>query len=296
MSAQPPHNGLNQEDEKNSSPRPFRSDGTAGMFWHAQVLGSTSSPSRARERTVGAIVICALLVLWEILARFDLIDARFFPAPTVIVSSIMSPDGFRNLLGALGITLYRVLVGFVSGVCVGIVVGLIAGMNKYVAAIVTPLVGALYPIPKIAILPLVILIFGLGDVSLFIVVFIGVVFPVLLNTLAGVRAIDPIYRDVGKNVHATRWRVFWTIALPGALPGIITGIRVAWGMALLIIIGSEFIAAKSGLGYIIYYSWQTFDVALLWGGLATVSIFGIVSFAFLDLCERLLIPWRRVYT
>ena len=261
-------------------------------FWQPRASGIGTSSAQFGTRLVGLAFISILLLVWELASRFGLIDQRFFPPPTAILANLSTLEGLVAMATALGTTLFRVLVGFVSGVVVGVVVGLVAGLNKYVAAAVTPLIGALYPIPKIAILPLVILIFGIGNISLFIVVFIGVVFPVLLNTLAGVVEIAPIYRDVGKNVHASRWRVFRTIALPGALPGIMTGIRVSWGMALLIIIGSEFIAAKSGLGYVIYYSWQTFDVTTLWGGLATVSLFGIISFAFLELCERLIVPWR----
>lgn len=263
------------------------------QLWRARVRPATAPESALSQRLIGVAATALLLVVWELLARVGLLEVRFFPPPTQIVRDLFEPGNLRLLGEATLVTLYRVSVGFSAGVLAGAGLGIVAGLNKYLRAAVQPLIGAVYPIPKIAVLPLIILIFGLGNTSLFVVVFIGVFFPMLMNTIAGVHSIDRIYIDVAKNVKASPLRVFRTVALPGALPGIMTGVRVSWGMALLIIIGSEFIAAKSGIGYHIYYSWQTFSVTSLWGGLVLVSVLGICSFAVIDALERLIIPWRR---
>jgi NitT/TauT family transport system permease protein len=121
---------------------------------------------------------------------------------------------------------------------------------------------------------------------------IGVFFLVLLNTMAGVMTIDRIYLDVGKNFGARRFDVLRTIALPGALPLILTGLRLGWGTALLLIVAAEFLTAKAGIGYLIWNSWQTFAVEEMYVGLLTISGLGLMSFVLLDWIERRLLPWK----
>src|SRR4029450_4456601 len=116
-------------------------------------------------------------------------------------------------------------------------------------AVFEPLIAATYPIPKSAILPLALLIFGIGEGSKVFMVAVGVFFPLAINATAGVLQISRIYLDVGRNFKASRWNMFWTIALPGALPIILTGVRLGIGMGLVLIAIAEMIGAKSGLGY-----------------------------------------------
>jgi ABC-type nitrate/sulfonate/bicarbonate transport system permease component len=120
-----------------------------------------------------------------------------------------------------------------------------------------------------------------------------VVYLVLINTQAGVRAIDSIYLDVGKNFGASRWMMFWDIALPGALPMIVAGMRLSLGIALLIIVTAESLAAKSGIGYLIWTSWQVFQVEKMYVGLLVSAILGVVTVLLLNWLERWLIPWKR---
>lgn len=262
-----------------------------GVLWTAP----TARPGKATsglERVVRLTSPVGLLVVWEILSRLGALDQRFFPPPSIILRDFFDYLKSGELIDGAGVTLFRVVVGFAMGGTPGIVLGLLAGTNRFARAALNPIIGAAYPIPKIAILPLVILIFGVGNTTLFVVVAIGVFFPVMINTARSVLAIEPIYFDVGKNVGASRVRQFFTIALPGAVPGIASGIRVAWGMALLIIVGSEFIASRSGLGYLIYDGWQTFQVGKLYAGLITISIIGVMSFALFEWLERILVPWQ----
>jgi NitT/TauT family transport system permease protein len=198
-----------------------------------------------------------------------------------------------ELLSDLAITLTRVAIGFAAGSAAGIVIGLLMGLSRLVRAAVRPIVGAVYPIPKIAILPLVMLIFGLGETTRYVIVAIGVFFLVLLNTMAGVMGIERIYLDVGRNFGARRLDVLRTIALPGALPLIFTGLRLGWGTGLLLIVAAEFVGARSGVGYLIWNSWQTFAVDEMYAGLLVISALGLISFALFDQLERWLVPWRR---
>ena len=121
---------------------------------------------------------------------------------------------------------------------------------------------------------------------------IGVFFPVVINTMTGVLGIQKIYLDVGKNFHAGRWNTFRTIALPGALPTIMTGIKLGLGMGLVLIAIAEMVGAKSGLGYLIWSAWETFSVERMYVGLFVIAIIGFLITLLLNELERILVPWK----
>ena len=246
----------------------------------------------AAERMVSIVSPVLLLVVWEGLGRLGLLDARFFPAPSAIAGTfadvVRSGELLDNTLTSLG----RVLIGFLIGAVPGLALGLVMGMSRFVRAALNPMVGALYPIPKSAILPLLLLVFGTGEASKYAIVASGVFFLVLLNTVAGVLNIEPVYLDVGRNFGAGRLQAFWTIALPGALPLIFTGVRLAWGIALILVVVGEIFASRSGLGYLINNAYQTFQVEKMYAGLIVMSVIGYVSFLLLDELQRWLVPWR----
>jgi NitT/TauT family transport system permease protein len=161
-----------------------------------------------------------------------------------------------------------------------------------VRAIVEPLVAATYPVPKSAILPLILLIFGLGEASKIAMVAIGVFYPVLINAAAGVGQIDRIYLDVGHNFGASRWQVFRTIALPGALPLVMTGIKLGVGMGLILIAIAEMVGARSGLGYMIWNAWEVLSVETMYVGLLMIALLGFLFTFALNELEHWIIPWK----
>jgi ABC-type nitrate/sulfonate/bicarbonate transport system permease component len=255
-------------------------------------IGDQRSMRRLAERTLSFLSPIFLLIGWEALVHLRILDARFFPAPSQVAGTFWSVLSTGELVMHIGISMQRSVLGFVIGAAPAILMGLSMGLFPLVRAAFWPLVGALYPIPKIAILPLVMLIFGLGESAKWAIIAIGVFFPVLINTVAGVLSIDQIYHDVAKNFGASRLNQYRTIALPGALPLVLTGIRIGWGTALLLIVAAEFLAAKSGLGWMIWQSWQTFAVERMYVGIITISALGYCSFLLLDGMSRLLVPWR----
>jgi NitT/TauT family transport system permease protein len=159
-------------------------------------------------------------------------------------------------------------------------------------ALIDPLIAATYPIPKSSILPLVLLIFGLGESSKIFMVAIGVFFPLVINATTGVREINKIYLDVGRNYKADRWNTFWTIALPGALPVIMTGFKLGVGIGLILIAIAEMNGAKSGLGFLIWSAWETFSVEQMYAGLFMFALIGFVFTVALNELERIIIPWK----
>jgi len=244
------------------------------------------------ERLVSLLSPIVLLLVWELLVRTRILDARFFPAPSAVLRTLAGLLVSGVLLYDIGVSLTRITVGFTMGAVSGMLLGLLMGISRLARAALKPLVGVIYPIPKIAILPLVMLVFGLGEPSKYVIVAIGVFFLVLLNTMAGVMNIDSIYFEVGRNCEARRSDVLLTIAVPGALPLIFTGLRLGWGTALLLIVAAEFVSARAGIGYLIWNAWQTFAVEEMYAGLLMISALGLVSFALFDVIERRLIPWK----
>ena len=159
-------------------------------------------------------------------------------------------------------------------------------------ALVEPIVSATYPIPKSAILPLILLIFGLGEPSKVVMVAIGLFFPILINTIAGVLEIQKIYFDVSKNFGAGRLQVFRTVALPGAMPLIMTGVKLGVGMGLILISLAEMVGAKSGLGYMMWNAWEILSVETMYVGLIVIAALGVMFTVALNEIERLLVPWK----
>jgi ABC-type nitrate/sulfonate/bicarbonate transport system permease component len=189
-------------------------------------------------------------------------------------------------------SLVRLFWGFIVGGIPALILGIVMGLSRPIRAIFEPLIAATYPIPKSSILPLALLIFGFGEGSKIFMVAVGVFFPVAINATTGVLEINRIYLDVGKNYKASRWNMFRTIALPGALPVVMTGIRLGLGMGLVLIAVAEMIGAKSGLGYIIWSAWETFAVEQMYVGLFVIAIIGSVLTIVLNEVEKILVPWR----
>jgi ABC-type nitrate/sulfonate/bicarbonate transport system permease component len=243
------------------------------------------------EKVLSLLSPLLILVLWEVLVRVGLLDARFFPAPSQIAGTFWRLLTNGQLPSHTGISLTRAAIGFLIGAVPGVMVGLALGLIPLLRSAIWPSIGALYPIPKIAILPLVMLVFGLGEESKWAIIAIGVFFPMVINTMAGVMSIDQIYHDVGRNFGASRLDQYLTIALPGALPLILTGVRLGWGTALLLMVTAEFVS-KSGLGFLIWQSWQSLSVESMYVGIITVSLLGYLSFVVLDELARFIVPWK----
>jgi NitT/TauT family transport system permease protein len=253
---------------------------------------------RTIERALSILSPIILLGLWELFARVGVIDTRLFPAPTrifVVLWQMLAPSPqypAGELWTQVSISLSRIVVGFLLGAVPGIVVGLAMGLFGPIRAIIQPLVDGTFPIPKSALLPLFIMIFGIGEESKYAIIATAVIYLVLINTVAGVRNIEKIYLDVGHNFHASRLMMFTDIALPGALPMIVTGIKLGSGVALLVLVTAEFVGAKSGIGYLIWTSWQVFQVEKMYVGLMVIALIGFMLAILLNWLQRVLVPWK----
>lgn len=250
------------------------------------------SASLTRDRIIGTLSPIALLLVWELVVRSGVMDRRFFPAPSSVIAELWSLTVSGTIVTHAAASLGRLMNGVLLGGIPGLVIGLAMGLYRPVRAAIRPIIFSIYPIPKSALLPLIFLIFGLGEMSKVVIVAIGVFFPIVINTTTGVLEIPVIYRDVGRNFRAGRWNTFRTIALPGALPFIMTGAKLGVGMGLILISIAEMVGAKSGLGYMIWNSWEIYAIETMYAGLFVIALIGFAMTAALDWLEKIVVPWK----
>jgi NitT/TauT family transport system permease protein len=185
-----------------------------------------------------------------------------------------------------------VFAGFFIGSIPGIVIGLLMAMFRPVRIFFDPLIASLFPIPKIALMPLLLLAFGFGDASKIALVVTAVFFPVVVNTYVGAANIEKIYWDVAKNFGASQAMVFRRIVFFGALPMIFAGLRIALAVSFIVLVAAEFVATKAGIGYMIWNSWELLQVDVMFCGIVTVGVLGLIATVILQEIERKVIPWK----
>jgi ABC-type nitrate/sulfonate/bicarbonate transport system permease component len=249
--------------------------------------------ARAGRRTLlSAASPFVVLGLWELLARTRAIDTRFWPAPTTIANNLWDALLHGTLRRDIAVTTVRLIIGIAVGTVAGIAVGLGMGLSRTFRTLIRPLMAMTYPIPKIAILPLFLLVFGIGETTMWAIVAVGAFYLVAMNSFAGIGEIDPIYGETATVYRVSNWRRIWTVALPGALPLMLTGIELGIGVGFLLVVSAEFVNGTSGLGHAIWQAWQTFNVPLMYAALAVIAIYGLIVQMVMRFLHKRLVPWR----
>ena len=265
-----------------------------------------------------------LLLAWELSVALEMLKALWFPPPSRILVAIWdltveydrfnrssligrpwlipqeySDSGFEGVQALFEeshvyATLSRVLLGFIIGSIPGIVIGIAMGVNRTVRLMLDTTLSAIYVLPKIAIFPIMMLIFPnpFGEGPKIAVVAISAFFLVAINTMTGVRDIDGVYLQAGQNYGANRWQMFWHVILPGALPVIFSGLRLALGTGLIVIVAIEFLRARVGVGRVILYHWEILSTEKMYAGLLVTMLLGILLTYGLQWLERRIMPWR----
>lgn len=241
---------------------------------------------------LGWIGILALLIIWEIVGRSGMINPLFISSPTRIWSAgvmYLETGRFWNDLSVSGT---QFLLGFFLAIAVGIPFGLLMGWYKKINGLLDPLVTFLYASPRIALMPLFIIWFGIGIGSKVAIIFLGAVFPIVINTLIGIRTIDPLLLNVARSHKAKDHQIFATIVLPSAVPAIITGIRLGLGHALIGIVVGEMSAATAGIGFRMTQAGASYQTDLVFFALFLISGSGLLFSVMLRRLERRFDKWR----
>lgn len=246
---------------------------------------------KSRPDLLPLLLFIVFLFVWEISARSKWISPTFFPPPTAIWKSLLKMIGNGELIPATGVTLLRFLSGLISGSLLGAILGLMMGWWPRLQALLDPFIAAIYPIPKIAIFPLLMIIFGLGEGSKFVAILLAAFFPMLVTSLTGVKQINNVYFEVAKNYGAHNRAIFTHILLPGSLPSMMAGLRLATNTAFVIAISVEIVSARAGLGVLLWFGWQTFRVSELYAVLVVISLLGIVINYIIEGLTQITVPW-----
>lgn len=253
---------------------------------------NAADAARIREllASIGSPII--VLILWEVGARTGVLDARILPPPTVVVVTIWDMIKHDQLLEHTGITTLRFAVGMVVGTIPGTLLGLTMGLFRWVRVALKPLVAIFYPIPRIALFPLVLILVGLNETSNIIMIAIGPFFTMLITAMAAVISVEPIYLDVAKNFGVKKRQLYFTVTLPAVLPSLMAGGLVSLGLALLGTVAVEFLVSTKGLGYVIWNSWQVLSLSRSMAGLVVAAILGGACYLLMDWLERWVTPWQ----
>ena len=258
--------------------------------------GATSPPSKkrlfSRDRLTGLAAVIVVLGLWQMVVTTHLVGSFLLASPTsvaVALYDLFAKDGF---LTQVGVSAYQFAAGYAISVIVGVTVGLVMGWFRPVAAALQPIVSALYSTPNVALIPLFVVWFGVGDNSKIVIVFVAAVFPVLFNTMAGVRTADKDLLQMAHAFGASRRQLFKTILLPSAVPFIMTGLRLALGIAIILMVVGEMLAGTDGIGYVIQNAGQTFQIAQIFAGVVVVAVASTIMMGGLRRLERRFDAWR----
>lgn len=275
-----------------------RAQGDAHDDAIARIVDETVRHRRIRkiERVAYGIGFPVLLLaLWELLVLTGLVDRRFFPPPTevarVAFSLLLEGPERAMLFSDAAATLERLAYGFVLGSVLGIACGIGMGLYTPLRFALGPLVYATFPTPKLAIFPLLIVIFGLGDGSKTALITLGVFYMTCINTLTGVIYANPIYRDLAKAYRMPHTVAWFRVVVPSALPSIVAGLKLGLGQALILVVSAEFVSSNDGIGHFIWNAWQILDVSRMFTGLIVVALIGGMAVIIGELLERRLIPW-----
>jgi 1,4-dihydroxy-2-naphthoate octaprenyltransferase len=233
-----------------------------------------------------------LLLLWEGAVQLGVLNRIFVPPPSEVVVALVDGLIDGSLVADVVVSSERIALGFVIGAAPATLLGIWSGLNRTVYYLVRPLATMLYPVPKIALLPLVIVVLGIGEISKIATVAISVFLMVVIHTIGGVMQVDRRYFEVGRLYGANQWTLFRTVALPASLPAIIEGWKLAMGFALTLIVGVEFVGASNGIGYRIWQSYELYAIADMFAAVCLIAALGWVLTVGLDELERLLVPWR----
>jgi NitT/TauT family transport system permease protein len=248
--------------------------------------------SPARRWTLRLASVAAILIAWQIYGGS--INPILLSDPSAVAVAFVDMVRDGSLGHALASSLEVLGLGFLFGSVAGVVIGLAAGRSETIAALIDLPVNALYAVPAVALVPVIVLWFGFEVTTKTIVVFFFVIFPVLINTTRGVREVDPELVEVARSFCSSERRMWFDLILPSALPFIVTGLRLAIGRALIGVIVAEFYTSLSGLGDLITTNASNFQTARMFVPIVVIALLGVFFTALLELAERRLVQWRKV--
>lgn len=243
-------------------------------------------------RGVAIAVFIALLVFAEIGTRTGFITNLTLPRPTAVFETLVQLWQTGGLWKHLIPSLQRLFVGATLGISVGVALGVMIGLFSYVRAGLVPLVAALFPIPKIALLPLFVIWFGIDEMSKYMLIAFGTFTPTVVATFGAVDNVDRSLIRMGQSFGLSWWSIVRKIVLPGAFPAILSGLRVSISIAIILLVAAEMLGAKYGVGSYILEAGSLYDLEKLFAGVTILSVMGLIVNFVIGRIERRFLNWR----
>ena len=264
---------------------------------HIETKAATRPKQSFFQRYEGAILggVAVLIVvgIWQAIWSYtDWISPLFFSGPTAIAKAFWVSLTEGNLLADLSFSSKNFAIGFGLALVSGVVFGVIIGWYRRIRLIFDPFLNALYAAPRIAMMPLIIMWFGIGMWSKVFIIFLSAFFPILVNTVAGIRNMDRDLLRAARAFCASDWQIFKTLAIPGSVPFIVTGVRQGLAVGLIGVVVGEMLGSSEGVGFMIAYGGQTFQTDTLFVGFVIIAFAGIVLSALAERLERRFSRWR----
>lgn len=236
--------------------------------------------------------ILIFLLLWEFIPRIGLVDTIFLPPVSKVALAFWNLIITGELLTHIGVSLMRSLLGFGLGLSVAIPLGLLIGWFKGFEYFIDPLVQTFRQTSTLALFPVFILLFGIGEVSKVAVIFWGVQWAVLLNTISGVKNVEPLLIKSARSMGISPASLFVKVILPASLPSILTGIRLSATHSILVLIAAEMLGANAGLGYLLFFAEANFLIPKMYAAIITMSLLGLIVNYALVMFEKRALRWK----
>lgn len=251
----------------------------------------------SRQLTLSAATLAVLLAIWWAVAALQLVSPLFLPPPGQVLHKLIAiagPQGFMDatLWQHLAASLTRIVIALLAAVLLGVPVGIAMGLNPTVRGILDPLIELYRPVPPLAYLPLMVIWFGIGETSKILLIYLAIFAPVAMSALAGVKSAQQVRIRAAQSLGASRAQVLWLVILPGALPEILTGLRIGLGVGWSTLVAAELIAATRGLGFMVQSAGEFLATDVVLAGIAVIAIIAFLLELGLRALQRRLTPWH----
>ena len=263
----------------------------------ASDLPASPQPRRKRSlfddpRVLGWGSMVVVLLVWEAAARLTGVSALYLPRPSQIAVALIAMFGSGGLTFDLGVTLWRIFAGFAIALVIGTMLGLWIGTSYRTRAVADMFIAALYPLPKVTLIPLLIIWLGTGGPFMLTISFLGAIFPIVINTMLGVSQCDPGLVLAARDLGASQQQIMRRVLLPSAIPSIFAGMRLGLGVSIILVVAAEMVVGKSGLGARLYLAGQILETEQVFAVLIVLAVLGIVVTKLQDAVDASLSYWR----
>jgi ABC-type nitrate/sulfonate/bicarbonate transport system permease component len=249
--------------------------------------------ARFVENVLPAFSVAIFLLLWEVVVRWRGIAPIFLPAPSSIALYLWGMLADGSMERHLGVTLLRIFAGFLAAAASGVALGLLMGISRIVYRVADIWIAALYPLPKISLIPLLIIWLGTGEAYRVVISAISAFFPIVISTYSGIRQVDRGLIKAARDLGATAAQIQLKVVIPAAMPGILSGLQLGMGVSIILIVAAEMIggSSQSGMGYLLVSAGQVMETEKVFAALVVLAIMGAAIIKLQQWADRKIAPW-----